>query len=126
MAAAAQRWAAAILTGVLRQGTGGTPRLVGAVRDGDQIVLTADSELEAGSDLGGFVVRAGGQQVPVASASADGDTVRLVLGESSEGTLDVSLGEGRTGAGAAVPTDTSAWRLPMLPFVAQPVTASTP
>ena len=95
-----------------------------AVREGDEVVLTADAELAGRLDLGGFVVRADGQEVPVASASADGDAVRLQLGEPAEGALDVSLGEGRSGAGADVPTDTSAWRLPMLPFVEHAVTAS--
>jgi hypothetical protein len=119
--AAAQRWAAAILAGVVRSDAARTPRLLQAVRAGDRILLTADAELEAGADLGGFVVRSDGREVPVAGASATGDTVRLVLGESPEGTLQVSLGEGRSAAGAAVPTDTSAWRLPMLPFVERPV-----
>ena len=82
--------------------------------------------LYAGVDLGGFVVRDDGRQLPVASVSADGDTVRLLLGESAVGTLDVSLGEGRSAAGAAVPTDTSVWRLPMLPFVERPVVSATP
>ena len=49
-----------------------------------------------------------------------------MLGEPAEGALDVSLGEGRSGAGAAVPTDTSDWRLPMLPFVERPVSTATP
>jgi len=50
-----------------------------------------------------------------------GGSVRLVLAAPPAGPLTVSLGEGRSGAGAAVPTDASAWRLPMLPFIAQPV-----
>jgi hypothetical protein len=124
VAAAAQRWAAAILTGVVDDDAARTPRLLRAVREGDEIVITADAELEAGADLGGFAVRSDGQKVPVVGASAQGDTVRLLLGEPAEGALDVSLGQGRSGAGAAVPTDTSAWRLPMLPFVQHPVVAA--
>lgn len=123
---AAQRWAAAILTGVAHGGAARTPRLLQAVREGDQIVLTADAELNAAADLGGFVVRSDGLPVPVVGASAAGDTVRLLLGEPAEGTLEVSLGEGRSAAGAAVPTDTSVWRLPMLPFVERPVTTAAP
>jgi hypothetical protein len=126
VSAAAQRWAAAILTGVAHRDAACTPRLLQAVREGDQIVLTADVELGAGADLGGFVVRRDGLKVPVVSATASGDTVRLVLGEPAEGSLEVSLGEGRSAAGAAVPTDTSVWRLPMLPFVERAVTAATP
>lgn len=124
--AAASRWAAAILRSVLHHDAGRTPRLVQAVGEGDELVLTADADLAPGADLGGFVVRDGERLVPVVSASADGDTVRLVLGEPAEGPLDVSLGEGRSAAGAAVPTDTSAWRLPMLPFVDRPVVTATP
>ncbi len=126
VAAAARRWAAAVLTGVLHKGAGRTPRLLRAVREGDQVVLTADSRLAAGADLGGFVVRGGGEELPIASASADGDSVRLLLGEPAEGPLEVSLGEGRSAAGAVVPTDTSAWRLPMLPFVERAVTTAAP
>ena len=125
-AAAAHRWAAAILTGVVHQDAARTPRLLEAVRDGDWIVLTADSELQADADLGGFVVRSDGRKLPIVSTSAEGDTVRLLLGASAEGSLEVSLGEGRSAAGAAVPTDTSAWRLPMLPFVEHPVTGAAP
>jgi hypothetical protein len=126
VAAAAQRWAAAILTGVLHKGKGRTPRLLRAAREGDEVVVTADSRLVAGADLGGFVVRGGGEELPIASVSAEGDTVRLLLGEPAQGPLEVSLGEGRSAAGAVVPTDTSAWRLPMLPFVDRPVVAATP
>jgi hypothetical protein len=126
VAAAAHRWAAAILRSVLHHDAGRTPHMVAAAREGDEVVLTADSGLAPGADLGGFVVRADGRPLAIASASADGDTIRLVLGEPAEGALDVSLGEGRSGAGAAVPTDASDWHLPMLPFVGRPVATATP
>ena len=122
--AAARRWAAAILHSVLRRDMASTPRLVQAARVGDEIVLSADLPLSRDAGLGGFVVHADRREVPVESASADGDTVHLVLGEAVEGVLEVSLGAGRSAAGAAVPTDTSAWRLPMLPFVRRPVTTA--
>ena len=121
---AARRWAAAILGGALHRDAGRTPRLVAAVREGDEVVLTADSPLAAGADVGGFVVRDNGRELPIVSASADGDTVHLLLGESVWGPLSVSLGQGRSAAGTAVPTDASAWRLPMLPFVGHPVAAA--
>jgi hypothetical protein len=124
VATAADRWAAAILQGVLHRAAGSTPRLVRAVCDGDEVVLTADAPLAGGADLGGFTVRTGGVTLPIAGAFAEGDTVHLELGASAEGTLDVSLGSGRSAAGSAVPTDTSAWRLPMLPFVDRPVAAA--
>jgi hypothetical protein len=71
-------------------------------------------------------VRSAGEEAPLESATVEaGGAVRLVLAAPPVGPLTVSLGEGRSGAGAAVPTDASAWRLPMLPFVDQPV-ASAP
>ena len=124
VSAAARRWAAAILRSVLHRPAGRTPHLVLAVREGDAVILTADSPLAADADVSGFVVRSNGRRLPILSASADGDTVRLLLGESAEGSLAVSLGEGRSAAGAAVPTDTSTWHLPMLLFVKHPVVAA--
>ena len=126
---AAHRWAAAILGGVLGRDAGRTPRLVAAVLDdgdddGDagEVVLTADADLADGVDVDGFVVRSAGGEVPLESAVVEGRTVRLVLGEPVTGPLTVSLGAGFSAAGAAVPIDTSAWRLPMLPFLSRPVT----
>ena len=125
---AAQRWAAAILGGVLGREAGVTARLETAVWDGDRTI-----ELTAGPGTvsltpglaGGFTLRSAGEEVPLESATVEaGGSVRLVLAAPPAGPLTVSLGEGRSGAGAAVPTDASAWRLPMLPFVAQPVADS--
>jgi hypothetical protein len=124
--AAAHRWAAAILGGVLGHDAGTTPRLVLAELVGDQVTLTTDSELAPAATLGGFVVRVDGQQVPIDHASTDGVSVTLTLGEPPAGPCTVSLGAGRSGAGAHVPTDTSAWRLPMLPFVERAVTTAYP
>jgi hypothetical protein len=124
---AARRWAAAILGGVLRKGAGATPRLLRAelaAGDAPEIILTADSALAPAADLQGFVVCAAGRSLPVESVSAEGErAIRLTLPSGAEGPYSVSLGEGRSAAGAAVPTDISIWRLPMLPFVARPVIA---
>jgi hypothetical protein len=120
---AAHRWAAAILRALFHRAAGRPPRLVFAAREGDELVLTADAPLAAGTDVGGFAIRSNGREIPIERASVDGKTVRLLLGESVEGSPSVSLGQGRSGAGAPVPTDTSAWRLPMLPFVNVPVVA---
>jgi hypothetical protein len=117
VAAAAHRWAAAVLRSILHHDAGRTPQVVLTAREGDEIVLTADSPLAAGTDLDGFVVRDDEGELPIESASADGDTIRLLLGESAQGSLWVSLGQGRSAAGTPVPTDASVWRLPMLPFV---------
>ncbi len=123
---AAHRWAAAILRGVLRRDAGRTPRLVGAVYDGDggELVLTADIGIADDVGVEGFVVRSGGREVPLLSAGVEGRAIRLVLGEPVGGPLTVSLGQGSSAAGLTVPTDTSAWRLPMLPFVRRPVTTA--
>jgi Carbohydrate esterase, sialic acid-specific acetylesterase len=122
---AARRWTAAILGGVLGREAGVTPRLQRAVWDGDRTIdiATGPGTVALTPGLaGGFTVHSGGEEVPLESATAEaGGLVRLVLAAPPAGPLTVSLGEGRTGAGAAVPTDASAWRLPMLPFVAEPV-----
>jgi hypothetical protein len=125
IALAAHRWAAAIIGGVLGREAGVTARLETSVWDGDRTI-----EVGAGPGgvaltpgiAGGFIVRSAGEEVPLESATVEaGGSVRLVLAARPAGLVTVSLGEGRSGAGAAVPTDASVWRLPMLPFVAQPV-----
>ncbi len=122
---AAHRWTAAILGGVLGREAGVTPGLERAVWDGDRTI-----EIAAGPGAvaltpglaGGFTVRSGGEEVPLESATTEaGGLVRLVLAAPPAGPLTVSLGQGRSGAGAAVPRDASAWHLPMLPFVDEPV-----
>ena len=125
VALAAHRWTAAILGGVLGREAGVTARLEGAVWDGDRTIEIAagpGAPALAAGPAGGFTVRSAGEEVPLESATVEaGGSVRLVLAAPPAGPLTVSLGEGRSGAGAAVPTDASAWRLPMLPFVAAPV-----
>ena len=56
-----------------------------------------------------------------AAAAEAGGAIRLTLAEAAAGPVTVSLGEGRSGAGAAVPTGSSGWQLPMQPFVGVPV-----
>ena len=126
--AAARRWAAAILRGVLHAGPATAPRVQRAeLADGGRaILLTADSELAPSAGLGGFTVRAAGRPVPVLSAAAEGRVIRLTLVGDAVHPCTVSLGEGRTAAGAAVPTDASVWRLPLAPFVGLPVVVATP
>jgi hypothetical protein len=53
-------------------------------------------------------------------------TVKLVLAYQPEGALTVSLGQGRAGAGALVPVESSAWRLPALTTLRLPVAAEPP
>jgi hypothetical protein len=126
--AAARRWAAAILRGVLRAEVGTTPRVLRAeLADGGRtILLTADSELAPAAGLEGLEVSAAGRPVLVESVAAEGRVVRLTLAGDAAGPFTVSLGAGRSAAGAAVPTGSSAWRLPMVPFVGLPVPVAAP
>jgi hypothetical protein len=72
--------------------------------------------------VGGFTASAAGVPVAIESASVDtGGVIRLRLAETPASPPTVALGSGRSGAGAQVPVESSAWRLPMLPFVAQTV-----
>jgi hypothetical protein len=120
---AARRWAAAVLRHVLHRDVAASPRLVSAELAGRDLVLTADGQLALGTSPGGFVVKAAGAEVPVTAAGVEaGGIVRLTLAEVPAEPLTVSLGSGRSGAGAAVPVDPSDWRLPMEPFVDWPVT----
>jgi hypothetical protein len=121
VAAAAARWAAAILRSVFHADAGSPPRLLSAVWRDDEVVLVTDTELAPRANAGGFLVRSRGVTLPISLASTQGRTVHLVLAEQPQNPLQVSFGEGRSGAGAAVPTDASSWCLPMLPFVDHPV-----
>lgn len=124
-ATAARRWAAAILGGLLGHDVPVAPRVIGAAYDG---ALTLELNF-GGAPLvvgpaGGFTVEAGGEPVAVASAEVTGAvTVKLVLAAQPVGGLTVSLGQGRAGAGAAVPVESSSWRLPALTALHLPVAA---
>jgi hypothetical protein len=114
-AVAAHRWAAAILRGVLGRDVPAAARIAGATYDG---VVTVELSFSGGATLvagpsGGFTVEASGKKVAVASAEVTGPaTVTLTLAARPNGPLTVSLGEGRAGAGAPVPVESSPWRLP--------------
>ncbi|NLE22497.1 MAG: sialate O-acetylesterase [Actinobacteria bacterium] len=121
---AARRWAAAVLREVLgRTAVAASPRLVDAELIGRELLLTADGELAPSVLPHGFTVRADGRKcaVEAAAVEAAGGVVRLTLGAQPTGEVRVSLGEGRSGAGASVPVEPSAWRLPMEPFADRPV-----
>ena len=122
-ATAAHRWAAAILGGLLGRDVPTAPRLMGATYDGALTVQLdfVGSRLVVGP-AGGFTVEAGGEPVAVASARVTGPSrVKLVLAARPAGELTVSLGQGRAGAGAPVPVESSAWRLPALTALRVPV-----
>ena len=52
--------------------------------------------------------------------------MKLVLAYQPVGALTVSLGQGRAGAGALVPVESSSWRLPALTALRLPVAAEPP
>jgi hypothetical protein len=122
-ATAAHRWAAAILAGVLGHDLPAPPRLARAVYDGAVTIdlVFSGAPLAIGPS-GGFTVEADGEPVTVTSARVVGGTrVRLVLAARPDGRLAVSLGEGRSGAGVAVPVERSTWRLPAQTALRLPV-----
>ena len=124
MEVAAHRWTAAILAGVLGRSAARSPAFAAVAWDGARdVTVTAapGSGRLASGPAGGFTVSVAGVPVAIESASVDaGGVVRLRLAETPASPPAVSLGSGRSGAGAPVPVESSAWRLPMLPFVAQP------
>ena len=124
MEVAAHRWSAAILAGVLGRSAARSPAFAAVAWDGarEVTVTTAPGVGRlASGPAGGFTVSVAGVPVAIESASVDaGGVVRLRLVETPASPPTVSLGSGRSGAGAPVPVESSAWRLPMLPFVAQP------
>ena len=132
MTVAARRWTAAILGGVLGRDVPAPPRLTGATYDGAvtvELSFSAAAALVAGP-TGGFTVETGGDPVAIESAEVIGAaTVRLVLAVQPAGPLTVSLGQGRSGAGAPVPVESSEWHLPALTAlrlsVASPANASS-
>ena len=133
-AAIADRWTAAVRAGVLGVDSARPPLLLGAAYDGATTVTVTfavgGGALTSGA-VGGFVLRAAGLPVALVGAEAmPPDRVVLRLQEAvpvaSWADLTLSLGSGRDGAGAAVPVESSAWRLPPWPFVAEPVAPPEP
>jgi hypothetical protein len=127
-ATAAHRWAAAILGGLLGDSVPAAPRLVDAAYYGSRTIeLSFHGAPLVIGPTGGFTVEAGGVSVEVTSARVTGRaTVKLVLAYRPEGALTVSLGQGRAGAGAPVPVESSAWRLPALTALRLPVADEPP
>ncbi len=129
---AAQRWAAAIDATVYKRGDGTGPVLTAATYDGNlnvQLVFR-DASLPlqpAKQRLGGFTLTAGGVPVTITSARVTSSTtVALTLAQPTTKPLAVSLGSFRSGAGAAVPRDSSPAALPARCFVGVPVKRVTP
>jgi hypothetical protein len=128
-AAIADRWTAAIRTGVLGADSARPPVLLAAAYDGVTTV-TVTFRVDAGSLVpgaaSGFVLRAAGTSLALTGAEVvPPDCVVLHLAEpvpwESRAGLSLSLGSGRDGAGARVPKESSYWHLPAWPFVDAPV-----
>ena len=125
-----RRWAASILRGVLS-----VPCRTRRVSPRPHTMETSPSpcastrrrvRLRRGA-AGGIVVRSeAGTVKPVRERVLSAHRVAITLGAPVEGALTVSLGDGRTSAGARVPADTSPWHLPALMFIDRPVTLVTP
>jgi hypothetical protein len=130
-AAIADRWTAAIRTGVLGADPARSPVLLTAAYDGATTV-TVTFKLDGSSLVpgatGGFALRAAGADLALTGAEVvPPDQVHLYLAgrvpSESWSALTLSLGSGRDGAGARVPAESSAWHLPAWPFVDAPVAA---
>jgi hypothetical protein len=126
---AARRWAAAILASVLHRALPAGPRLKTALYDG-ALSVTLRFDCGGGSlrpgDVGGVVLRSGGDAVPVTASVSTADTVTLLLAAPASPPLTVSVGSGRESAGQPVPAEGSAWALPARMFVGAPVTLVSP
>jgi hypothetical protein len=131
-AVVADRWTAALRSWVLGADAARSPVIVRAVYDGATTV-TMEFALAGGvlapGAAGGFALRT--PDGPVALTGAEvvpPDSVALRLAEpipyTSQARITLSLGSGRDGAGAPVPVESSAWRLPAWPFVGVPVTTT--
>ncbi len=128
---AARRWTASISSrGVLKRSVARPPQLISAFYDGDRtITLRFDAAavpLRSGT-VDEIVVES--QAGPVQCEGElviPPDRVLLTLAAPAEGPLTVSLGSGRTAAGAAVPVEDSSWLLPCLMFVRWPVALGAP
>jgi hypothetical protein len=123
-ALAARRWAASVLRAVLGRVVVAPPRLVSAAYDGAlDLELGFSGGPLAPGPVEGFSVEVAGRPAAVVAGEVTGDAaVRLVLAEPlGAGEVTVSLGLGRAGAGAAVPTESSPWRQPVPTVLRWPV-----
>ncbi|MCC2631635.1 MAG: type sorting protein [Patescibacteria group bacterium] len=128
---AANRWWTTIQTNFFSGSDARGPRLLSANHNQSktEITLTFFDEsfpLLPLSGLSGFTVKDDGVSVSISSASrvAD-DQIKLTLSSAASGTLTVSLAEGHSAKGAAVPTDSSVYKLPAETFVDYPSVLDT-
>ncbi len=132
IAIAAQRWAAAIDAAIYKRGDGTGPVLTTATYDGALEVQLIFNDISlplqpTDRELGGFTLTAGDAPLTITSARVTSvTTVTLTLAQPTTKPLAVSLGSFRSGAGAAVPRDSSPAALPARCFVGVPVKRVTP
>jgi hypothetical protein len=126
---ATNRWWAAIKQDFYGGTDGRGPILSTAQYTSDmtQIYLTFTSNvlpLLPASGYSGFTVKDNGSVVSISSITkVASNQLRINLASAASGPITVSLGQGRTGTGATVPTDSSAYNLPAEIFVDATTTA---
>ena len=120
---AANRWWAAIEKDLYAGSDGRGPILTAAEYNSakTQVRLTfTDGTLPLlpTSGLSGFTVKDNGSTVSISSISRTASNqLTITLTSAASGTITVSLGEGHSGKGATVPTDSSTYNLPAETFV---------
>jgi hypothetical protein len=126
---AANRWWAAIKRDYYSGTDGRGPRLTAAEYNSAKtfIRLTFTDEslpILPTSGLSGFTVKDNGTPVTISSVTrVSNNQLQILLSSAAVGTLTVSLGEGHSGKGAVVPTDSSTYNLPAETFVNHATTA---
>lgn len=128
---AANRWWAALKQDFYSGTSGRGPRLSSAQYNADKtsIYLTFTSNdlpLLPASGYSGFAAKDGGVAATISSITKTAtNQLRIDLASAAAGAITVSLGAGRTGIGATLPTDSSTYNLPAEIFVDQATTLLT-
>lgn len=126
---AANRWWAALEANFYGGSDGRGPVVVKTEHNQERTEVTvqlSDSTLPI-VGAAGFTVKSDGVAATISSAQVVGqDEVLLSLAARAAGDITVSLGEGRTGTGASVPTDSSTYNLPGEVFVDRAVKLKNP
>ncbi|HTK03638.1 MAG TPA: sialate O-acetylesterase [Alphaproteobacteria bacterium] len=125
---AANRWGAAVLKDIYGTGDARGPQLSVAEYDSTKTNVTltfADDSLPIlpASGFSGFTIYDNSTPATISTITKPSSNQLLIsLVTAATGTITVSLGEGHTGTGATVPTDSSTYNLPAEIFVNQATT----
>ncbi len=128
----AERWWAAIENNFYNGPDGRGPRFVVAEENIGRTQVTIIFEDESlpiipNTGFTGFVVKDNGTPVALSSSSVVEDNkIRLALANPITGIATVSFGSGTTVAGQIVPTDSSAYNLPLETFIDETVSTPSP